>query len=117
VGRVFGEAGIYIGSVKPNLGHGEGSSGLTSVIKSVLALEHKIIPPNIKFNKPNPKSTLATFRHEHGFSLGEIAANTRTQLPLPNTNSRSQSAQHRFHRIVKRGLASTLLVLGGAMCM
>ena len=56
MGRVFGAAGVYIGSVKPNLGHSEGSSGITSVIKSVLALEHKTIPPNIKFGKPNPKS-------------------------------------------------------------
>lgn len=56
VGRVFGEAGVYVGSVKPNLGHSEGSSGVSSVIKCVLALEHKTIPPNIKFAKPNPKS-------------------------------------------------------------
>lgn len=56
MGKVFGEAGIYIGSVKPNLGHSEGSSGITSVIKGILALEHKIIPPNIKFREPNPKS-------------------------------------------------------------
>ncbi|GKZ38794.1 type I Iterative Polyketide synthase (PKS) [Aspergillus brasiliensis] len=55
VARVFGESGVYIGSVKPNLGHSEGASGLTSLIKGVLALEHRIIPPNIKFNSPNPK--------------------------------------------------------------
>lgn len=55
VGKVFGSAnGVYIGSVKPNLGHSEGASGLTSLIKAVLALEHRIIPPNIKFSKPNP---------------------------------------------------------------
>ncbi|OAA51376.1 KR domain-containing protein [Beauveria brongniartii RCEF 3172] len=54
VGNVFGEEGIYIGSVKPNTGHSEGASGLTSLIKAILALEHKIIPPNIKFNTPNP---------------------------------------------------------------
>ncbi|KAJ5953151.1 Acyl transferase/acyl hydrolase/lysophospholipase [Penicillium verhagenii] len=55
VGRVFGPfGGIQIGSVKPNLGHSEGASGLTSLIKSVLALENSIIPPNIKFNTPNP---------------------------------------------------------------
>ncbi|KAI0860401.1 hypothetical protein F4860DRAFT_479113 [Xylaria cubensis] len=53
VANIFGGEGIYIGSVKPNLGHSEGASGLTSVIKGVLALEHKVIPPNIKFNKPN----------------------------------------------------------------
>ncbi|KAJ5740086.1 Acyl transferase/acyl hydrolase/lysophospholipase [Penicillium manginii] len=55
VGRVFGpHGGIQIGSVKPNLGHSEGASGLTSVIKSVMALENSIIPPNIKFSQPNP---------------------------------------------------------------
>ncbi|KAH8889179.1 hypothetical protein GQ53DRAFT_870139 [Thozetella sp. PMI_491] len=56
VGRVFGPSGgVFIGSVKPNLGHSEGASGLTSLIKSVLALEHRIIPPNIKFTRPNPE--------------------------------------------------------------
>nr|APX44011.1 polyketide synthase [Pestalotiopsis microspora] len=54
VARVFGSAGVYIGSVKPNVGHSEGASGLTSVIKAVLALEHRTIPPNIKFSSPNP---------------------------------------------------------------
>ena len=54
VGRVFGDSGVYIGSVKPNLGHSEGASGLTSLIKAVLALENQIIPPNIKFSNPNP---------------------------------------------------------------
>ncbi|WZH49456.1 Polyketide synthase [Fusarium acuminatum] len=55
VGRVFGPSGgVLIGSVKPNLGHSEGASGLTSLIKAVLALENRTIPPNIKFNQPNP---------------------------------------------------------------
>ncbi|CAG8152229.1 unnamed protein product [Penicillium salamii] len=55
VGRVFGPSGgILIGSAKPNFGHSEGASGLTSLIKSVLALEHRVIPPNIKFGDPNP---------------------------------------------------------------
>ncbi|RYO89871.1 hypothetical protein DL766_010402 [Monosporascus sp. MC13-8B] len=55
VARTFGDqGGMYIGSVKPNMGHSEGASGLTSLIKCVMALENKVIPPNIKFNKPNP---------------------------------------------------------------
>ncbi|CAJ2503554.1 Uu.00g109480.m01.CDS01 [Anthostomella pinea] len=53
VANVFGGKGVYIGSVKPNLGHSEGASGLTSLMKCILALEHKTIPPNIKFSKPN----------------------------------------------------------------
>ncbi|UKZ82860.1 Type I Iterative PKS [Trichoderma virens FT-333] len=59
VGNIFGEKGVYIGSVKPNVGHSEGASGLNSLIKAVLALEHKIIPPNIKFNNANPKIPFA----------------------------------------------------------
>lgn len=54
VANVFGPYGVYIGSVKPNLGHSEGNSGLSSVIKMVLALENKTIPPNINFTTPNP---------------------------------------------------------------
>ncbi|PGH00300.1 hypothetical protein AJ80_09194 [Polytolypa hystricis UAMH7299] len=55
VANVFGEKGIYIGAVKPNVGHSEGASGLTGLIKAILALEHKTIPPNINFSTPNPK--------------------------------------------------------------
>ena len=45
---------MLIGSVKSNLGHSEGASGLTSVIKSVLALENRIIPPSLHCDNPNP---------------------------------------------------------------
>ncbi|GAW25636.1 putative polyketide synthase [Rosellinia necatrix] len=54
VAKVFGDSGLYIGSVKPNVGHSEGASGLTSIIKMVFALENETIPPNIKFTTPNP---------------------------------------------------------------
>ncbi|KAI2634221.1 putative polyketide synthase [Hypomontagnella submonticulosa] len=46
---------LIVGSVKANIGHLESVAGLASVIKSVLMLEHGMIPPNILFNKPNPK--------------------------------------------------------------
>ncbi|KAL4748821.1 hypothetical protein BDW72DRAFT_146407 [Aspergillus terricola var. indicus] len=56
VAKVFGDiGGVLIGSVKPNLGHSEGASALTSIIKMVLALENQTIPPNINFSMPNPK--------------------------------------------------------------
>ncbi|TDZ61131.1 Highly reducing polyketide synthase gloL [Colletotrichum trifolii] len=55
VANIWGEHGMYIGSVKPNIGHGEGASGLSSVIKMILALENSTIPPNINFKTPNPK--------------------------------------------------------------
>ncbi|KAB8205156.1 hypothetical protein BDV34DRAFT_225763 [Aspergillus parasiticus] len=55
VARVFGDHGIYLGAVKPNLGHSEGASAITSIMKAVIELEERIILPNIKFEKPNPK--------------------------------------------------------------
>ena len=56
VARVFGEDGILIGSLKPNMGHSEGASGLSSVLKTVLELERNLILPNINFHDPNPQS-------------------------------------------------------------
>ncbi|KAF1830190.1 hypothetical protein BDW02DRAFT_633855 [Decorospora gaudefroyi] len=54
VASVFGAAGITIGSTKPNFGHTEGASGILSVLKTVLALENKTIPPSIKCSPRNP---------------------------------------------------------------
>ncbi|KAL4860896.1 hypothetical protein BDV12DRAFT_208692 [Aspergillus spectabilis] len=53
IARAFGGKGVHIGSVKSNVGHGEGASGLTAIIKAVLALKHRIIPPNMHFKNPN----------------------------------------------------------------
>ncbi|TKI55077.1 amino acid adenylation domain-containing protein [Brevibacillus antibioticus] len=43
-----------IGSVKSNIGHTVGTSGLASVIKMSLALTHKILPPTLNFEQPSP---------------------------------------------------------------
>ncbi|KAF9886514.1 hypothetical protein FE257_011421 [Aspergillus nanangensis] len=55
IANVFGEKGIHIGAVKPNVGHSEGASALTSIIKAVLSLERQAIAPNFRFKTPNPK--------------------------------------------------------------
>ncbi|MEH1940535.1 MAG: beta-ketoacyl synthase N-terminal-like domain-containing protein [Nostoc sp.] len=44
-----------IGSVKPNIGHLDTASGVASLIKAVLALKYKQIPPSINFEVPNPQ--------------------------------------------------------------
>ncbi len=45
---------LLISSVKPNLGHLEGASGASSLIKLVLALYHGELPPHIGMKEPNP---------------------------------------------------------------
>ncbi|KAK1621893.1 polyketide synthase [Colletotrichum phormii] len=54
VAKCFGKDGVTITSVKPNVGHSEGAAGLTSLIKAILAIEHRLVPPNILFKTPNP---------------------------------------------------------------
>lgn len=44
-----------IGSVKSNIGHLDVASGMASLIKSVLILQHGQIPPTLHFDEPNPK--------------------------------------------------------------
>lgn len=44
-----------IGSVKTNVGHLDAAAGVTSVLKTVLALQNREIPPSINFKAPNPR--------------------------------------------------------------
>ncbi|MGI2908927.1 SDR family oxidoreductase [Tolypothrix sp. VBCCA 56010] len=48
-----------IGSVKTNVGHLDAAAGVTGLIKTVLALKHKLLPPTLHFEKPNPKIDFA----------------------------------------------------------
>ncbi|KAH7949982.1 hypothetical protein HPB49_017944 [Dermacentor silvarum] len=45
---------LKVGSVKSNLGHAEGASGVCSLAKVILAMETGEIAPNLHFNEPNP---------------------------------------------------------------
>ncbi len=44
-----------VGSVKTNIGHLDAAAGVASLIKTVLALKYKQIPPSLHFEKPNPE--------------------------------------------------------------
>ncbi len=48
-----------VGSVKTNLGHCNAAAGVAGLIKTVLALEHREIPPSLGFERPNPQIDFA----------------------------------------------------------
>ena len=51
----FRKQHIALGSVKSQVGHTKSAAGAASLIKAALALHHKILPPTININQPNPK--------------------------------------------------------------
>lgn len=50
---------IAIGSVKSQIGHTKASAGAAGLIKTTLALHHKVLPPTRNVTKPNPKFDMA----------------------------------------------------------
>ncbi|PGH19323.1 hypothetical protein AJ80_04076 [Polytolypa hystricis UAMH7299] len=60
IAETFGKARnpgdhVLIGSIKSNIGHLEGASGLAQVTKAIFALEKAEIPANLWFKKANPR--------------------------------------------------------------
>ena len=45
---------IAVGSIKSQIGHLKAAAGIAGIMKSILALHHRTIPPSAGFENPNP---------------------------------------------------------------
>ena len=49
-----------LGSVKSQIGHTKAAAGAAGLFKAVMSLHHKVLPPTIKIDQPNPNLEIET---------------------------------------------------------
>ena len=69
------ETGLMNEQVKPNIGHSEAASSISTIIKAVLAVENGIIPPTAGLIAPNKNSKSIVFR-----GISELANVLNSQM-------------------------------------
>jgi phthiocerol/phenolphthiocerol synthesis type-I polyketide synthase E len=48
-----------VGSVKTNIGHLDSAAGVSGLIKAVLCIKHRMLPPSLHYKEPNPHINFA----------------------------------------------------------
>ena len=75
-----------IGSLKSNFGHLDAAAGVAGLIKALLVLEHRQVPPSLHFEAPNP-----------GLDLGDGPFFVNAQLaPWPDQDTPRRAAVSSF---------------------
>lgn len=46
---------LLLGSVKSVIGHAEAAAGVASIIKTILAMQHQVVPPNLHLHERSPQ--------------------------------------------------------------
>ncbi|MEE8523392.1 MAG: amino acid adenylation domain-containing protein, partial [Thermoanaerobaculia bacterium] len=87
VTRVFGDGNSVgscaLGSIKTNIGHLDAAAGIAGLIKTVLALRHRQIPPSLHCQKPHPEIDFAAGRFYVNTALRDWPRQQTPCGPLP----------------------------------
>ncbi len=96
---------LLIGALKTNLGHTEAAAGIAGFIKAVMAVERGEIPPNQRFESPNPHIPFDNLRMKV----------VDTQTPWPETGRPRRAGVSSFgfggtnaHVVIEQGQDVTL---------
>ncbi|MEH2154848.1 type I polyketide synthase [Nostoc sp.] len=79
------ERPLVIGSVKTNIGHPESAAGIAALLKVVLSLQNKEIPPHLNLKQPNPH-----------INWDKLPVKVPTQLMAWSTDSRRLAAVNSY---------------------
>jgi acyl transferase domain-containing protein/glutamate-1-semialdehyde aminotransferase/acyl-CoA synthetase (AMP-forming)/AMP-acid ligase II/alpha-ketoglutarate-dependent taurine dioxygenase len=76
-----------LGSVKTNIGHLEAAAGVAGLIKVALSLKHRLLPPSLHFETPNPHIPFAALALEVQKELGPWPGEAGTGTLLAGVSS------------------------------
>ncbi|HET9334185.1 MAG TPA: SDR family NAD(P)-dependent oxidoreductase [Gemmatimonadota bacterium] len=101
--RVFGDRGIepgacVLGSIKSSIGHSKAAAGVASLIKVALCLHHRVLPPTLNLQRPNPYWSSDTspfsFRDRSHPWIGEPRVGAISAFGFGGTNYHAVLASH-----------------------
>ena len=97
---------VALGSVKSNIGHLKGAAGAAGLLKVILALHDKVLPPSVNFKRPNP---VIDFAHSPLYVNTELRPWT---VPADSTRRAGLSAfgfgGTNFHAVVEEYIPGKL---------
>jgi acyl transferase domain-containing protein len=109
-GRRADREPLIIGSVKSNFGHSEAASGITSIIKTTLALENMAIPPTVGAGELTPNIPWAELNIEVARNLRPWpAAKSPSHVPTASISSFGYGGSN-SHCILQRPSTAKRLV-------
>ncbi|WP_437314686.1 type I polyketide synthase [Sorangium sp. So ce385] len=109
----------WIGSVKTNIGHADAAAGVVGLIKTVLAVEHGVLPPSLHFERPNPMIDFASSPFDVNTELrpwgtpGRPRIGCTSSFGVGGTNAHAVVAQAPTVPEGSAGRSHQLLVLSG----
>ncbi|TQN73576.1 Highly reducing polyketide synthase alt5 [Colletotrichum shisoi] len=108
---------LIVGSIKTNVGHMEGVSGLGGLIKAIYALEKGQIPPNLWFEKANPKIPMEKWGIQVPTELLSWPTDGLRRASINSFGYGGTNAHcvvdDAYHYLVSRGLKGLHVTVGG----